>query len=116
MQSRSSLKIGHDRPESAVTTNQNRRSRSAGMTGHDGPEYPALRNTVKGNHKLEKEISDRVRKKAEEIFETPQAAQLWMHKPHPALEGQTPDDALKTPEGAKRVRDILVSMRRGGIV
>lgn len=76
----------------------------------------ALRNTIKGNRKLEKEISDRVRKKAEEIFETPQAAQLWMHKPHPVLEGQTPDDALRTPEGAKRVRDILVSIRRGGVV
>jgi hypothetical protein len=36
----SRYKIGHDRPESAVTTNQNRRSRSAGMTDHDRPEYP----------------------------------------------------------------------------
>jgi len=31
--------IGHDETESAVTFVRNRRSRSIGMTGHDGPEY-----------------------------------------------------------------------------
>ncbi|MGN8160693.1 Wadjet anti-phage system protein JetD domain-containing protein [Salinisphaera sp. SWV1] len=33
------LQIGHDETESAVTFARNRRSRSIGMTGHDGPEY-----------------------------------------------------------------------------
>jgi hypothetical protein len=31
--------IGHDQTESAVTFRRNRRSRSSGMGGHDGPEY-----------------------------------------------------------------------------
>jgi hypothetical protein len=31
--------IGHDQSESAVTLHRNRRSRSNGMGGHDGPEY-----------------------------------------------------------------------------
>ena len=35
---------GHDKPESAVTINQNGRSRSAGMTGHDKPESPVTTN------------------------------------------------------------------------
>ncbi|WP_211957573.1 hypothetical protein, partial [Cupriavidus numazuensis] len=36
-----SRKIGHVRPESSVTMNRNARSRSSGIVGHDGPEYPA---------------------------------------------------------------------------
>ncbi|MBU3998721.1 MAG: hypothetical protein KKI03_14630 [Gammaproteobacteria bacterium] len=36
--------IGHDKPESAVTINQNGRSRSAGMAGHDKPESPVTTN------------------------------------------------------------------------
>jgi hypothetical protein len=39
-----SIRIGHDKPESAVTINQNTRSRSAGMTGHDKPESPVTTN------------------------------------------------------------------------
>lgn len=35
-------KIGHDKTECAVTIIQNRRSRSNGMGGHDGPEYALL--------------------------------------------------------------------------
>jgi len=31
--------IGHDKTEWAVTIARNRRSRSNGMGGHDGPEY-----------------------------------------------------------------------------
>ena len=31
--------IGHDKTESVVTIARNRRSRSNGMGGHDGPEY-----------------------------------------------------------------------------
>jgi hypothetical protein len=31
--------IGHDETESAVTFARNKRSRSIGMGGHDGPEY-----------------------------------------------------------------------------
>jgi len=31
--------IGHDKTEWAVTIIRNRRSRSNGMGGHDGPEY-----------------------------------------------------------------------------
>jgi hypothetical protein len=31
--------IGHDETESAVTFARNRRSRSIGMSGHDGTEY-----------------------------------------------------------------------------
>jgi hypothetical protein len=34
--------IGHDQSESAVTFRRNQRSRSIGITGHDGPEYAAL--------------------------------------------------------------------------
>jgi hypothetical protein len=34
-----SHEIGHDQSESAVTFRRNRRSRSNGMGGHDGPEY-----------------------------------------------------------------------------
>ena len=36
--------IGHDKPESAVTINQNGRSRSAGTSGHDPPESPVTTN------------------------------------------------------------------------
>ena len=56
---RSTLQIGHDRPESLFTINQNRRSRSAGMTGHGRPEYPA--NTVVGERSFFSHLLQRPR-------------------------------------------------------
>ncbi len=41
---RGALGVGHDKPESAVTINQNGRSRSAGIAGHDKPESPVTTN------------------------------------------------------------------------
>jgi hypothetical protein len=35
--------IGHDQSESVVTFRRNQRSRSIGITGHDGPEYAPTR-------------------------------------------------------------------------
>ena len=52
---RSDVEIGHDRSESSVTMDRNPRSRYAGMTGHDAPEYAArMKELEEENRRLKK--------------------------------------------------------------
>lgn len=78
--------------------------------------FVAWKNTVKGNHKLEKENEARVRKQAIDTFGTEEAALEWMRKPHPMLDGESPLESAATSFGSRRVRNILVSIKYGGVV
>jgi hypothetical protein len=45
------------------------------------------------------------------------AVELWVHSPHPDLEGRKPLDVLQTPEGEHLVRELLeriLKERAGG--
>ena len=53
--------IGHDKTESVVTIARNRRSRSNGMGGHDGPEYAVT--SEKGHHALRHTFATRASEK-----------------------------------------------------
>jgi uncharacterized protein (DUF2384 family) len=49
-------------------------------------------------------------------FENAQEAARWWRTPHPMLQGQSPATTARSQQGAQRVRDILVSLRYGGVV
>ena len=51
-----------------------------------------------------------------DTFETPQDADKWWRAPHPLLEGRSPAATARSQRGAEQVRDILISLRFGGVV
>lgn len=52
---------------------------------------------------------------ARQIFASEQEAVTWLESPHAMLGGRLPCDAIATPEGAAKVREILVAMGYGGV-
>lgn len=50
------------------------------------------------------------------IFASEKDASKWLRQPHPMLEGDTPLDAAETSVGTTRVKDILQSIKFGGVV
>lgn len=52
---------------------------------------------------------------ARQTFASEQDALTWLELPHAMLSGQSPCDAIATPEGAAKVREFLVAMRYGGV-
>jgi putative toxin-antitoxin system antitoxin component (TIGR02293 family) len=44
---------------------------------------------------------------AEYVFRDKDEARIWMSKPHPELQNQTPADVARTEDGASRVEKIL---------
>lgn len=53
---------------------------------------------------------------AADTFESEEAALGWLRRPHPMLEGESPLEAAKTSFGARRVKEILVAIKHGGVV
>lgn len=53
---------------------------------------------------------------AANTFETTQDADDWFLQPHPMLDGEMPQQAAQTAEGARLVRQILVAIKYGGVV
>lgn len=49
-------------------------------------------------------------------FETDQDAAGWFLRPHPMLDGETPQQAAQTVEGKKLARQILGAIKYGGVV
>ena len=47
------------------------------------------------------------------VWENPADAEEFLATPHGLLDGQTPLAASRTPEGAKRVREILLALEYG---
>ncbi len=53
---------------------------------------------------------------ATDTFESDDAAHGWLRRKHPMLEGECPLEAAKTSFGTRRVKDILVAIKYGGVV
>lgn len=53
---------------------------------------------------------------AQEAFATEEEASDWLRQPHPLLDGKAPLDCAKSSAGARRVRDILMAIKHGGVV
>jgi putative toxin-antitoxin system antitoxin component (TIGR02293 family) len=53
---------------------------------------------------------------ANATFESEEAALQWLRRPHPMLDNDSPLEAAKTSFGARRVKDIMVSVKYGGVV
>ncbi len=53
---------------------------------------------------------------ATDTFESDDAAHGWLRKQHPMLEGECPLEAAKTSFGTRRVKDMLVAIKYGGVV
>jgi putative toxin-antitoxin system antitoxin component (TIGR02293 family) len=53
---------------------------------------------------------------ATDTFESDDAAHGWLRRPHPMLEGECPLEAAKTSFGTRRVKDMLVAIKYGGVV
>jgi putative toxin-antitoxin system antitoxin component (TIGR02293 family) len=53
---------------------------------------------------------------ATDTFETDDAAHGWLRRPHAMLEGECPLEAAKTSFGTRRVKDMLVAIKYGGVV
>lgn len=53
---------------------------------------------------------------ANDTFESEDAALGWLRRPHPMLDGESPLESAKTSFGSNRVKDILVSIKHGGVV
>ncbi len=50
---------------------------------------------------------DKIRKAAEECFESVENANKWLNMKHPLLNGKTPLEFCKTSEGEKNVLDVI---------
>ncbi len=53
---------------------------------------------------------------ATDTFESDDAAHGWLRRQHPMLEGECPLEAAKTSFGTRRVKDMLVAIKYGGVV
>ena len=53
---------------------------------------------------------------ATDTFESDDAAHGWLRRPHTMLEGECPLEAAKTSFGTRRVKDMLVAIKYGGVV
>jgi putative toxin-antitoxin system antitoxin component (TIGR02293 family) len=53
---------------------------------------------------------------ATDTFESDDAAHGWLRRAHPMLEGECPLEAAKTSFGTRRVKDMLVAIKYGGVV
>lgn len=53
---------------------------------------------------------------ANDTFESEDAALGWLRRPHPMLDGESPLESAKTSFGSRRVKDILVAIKHGGVV
>ena len=53
---------------------------------------------------------------ATDTFESDDAAHGWLRRPHPMLEGECPLEAAKTSFGTRRVKDMLIAIKYGGVV
>ena len=51
-----------------------------------------------------------------DTFESDDAALGWLRRPHPMLDGESPLESAKTSFGSRRVKDILVAIKHGGVV
>jgi putative toxin-antitoxin system antitoxin component (TIGR02293 family) len=51
---------------------------------------------------------------ATEVFGSPPQASIWLTRPHPSLDGETPLRRARTPWGMSKVQSILVALRYGG--
>lgn len=52
---------------------------------------------------------------AEDVFDTGESALGWIRRVHPMLDNETPLEAAKTSFGARRVSDILIAIKYGGV-
>ena len=50
---------------------------------------------------------------ATEVFGSPAQASMWLTRPHPSLDGETPLKRARTPWGMSKVQSILVALRYG---
>lgn len=50
---------------------------------------------------------------AREVWESQAAADEWLHSRVPALNGHTPFELLDTPEGRRRVSEVLLKIEFG---
>lgn len=53
---------------------------------------------------------------AADTFETEAESSVWLRKPHPMLDGETPLECAKSSYGAQRVKDILLATKYGGVL
>jgi putative toxin-antitoxin system antitoxin component (TIGR02293 family) len=53
---------------------------------------------------------------ATDTFESDDAAHSWLRRPHPMLEGECPLEAAKTSFGTRRVKDMLIAIKYGGVI
>ncbi|MEO5795594.1 MAG: antitoxin Xre/MbcA/ParS toxin-binding domain-containing protein [Rhodoferax sp.] len=53
---------------------------------------------------------------ATDTFETQAIALGWLRRPHPMLDGESPLQSAKTSFGTRRVKDMLVAIKHGGVV
>ena len=52
---------------------------------------------------------------AANTFETTEEAHEWLRSPHPMFGGETPLQVAQTEEGARRVEEMLVALKYGGV-
>ena len=62
------------------------------------------------------ESNIRLAEMARDTFKTDEEAAAWLMQPHSMLDGKTPLDCAKSDSGAERVKDILYSIKYGGVV
>lgn len=53
---------------------------------------------------------------ASDTFESEDDAIGWLRRPHPLLDGESPLESAANSFGARRVKDILVAIKYGGVV
>ena len=85
-------------------------SRGPAPAGAGDSQRSAIETGVRSNELI---LDKEIRSLAVDVWENPADAEEFLITPHGLLDGQTPLAASRTPEGAKRVREILLALEYG---
>jgi nucleoid DNA-binding protein len=85
-------------------------SRGQAPASMEDPQPAAIETGARSNELI---LDKEIRSLAVDVWENPTDAEEFLITPHGLLDGQTPLAASRTPEGAKRVREILLALEYG---
>lgn len=100
-------------------------NRSSRQAAHDGnsahtfsfhaPDPLPHGGSAVSNKTTHQPIQNVLEQLAADTFETTEDAHEWFRSPHPMFGGETPLQVAQTENGARRVKEMLVALKYGGV-
>jgi len=104
---------GLRRGEAAVSRRGSRRAPGAARLPKSRVGAPAAAGHAAAVRSSAAPARARIRKLAVQVWENEGDAEQFLSTPHPMLDGKTPLDLARTPEGSQRVTELLLKLEYG---